>query len=279
MATPESNLRRQAVARRIVYLLVAIAVVVPFIQPIELPGEPSKWARKLHERIERLEPGSPVLFSFDYDPASKAELYPMSLALLHHCFRRDLRPIVMTHWQTGVGLCKELVETTAEEYGKKTGDDYVFLAFKPGWSNLVLNMGESLQEAFDKDYYGKATEGMPALEGVQSLKDIPVVVDIAAGNTVEVWIAYGRDRFGFDLGAGCTAVIAPDLYPFLSSGQLIGFLGGLRGAADYERLIEREDEATKGMQPQSLVHLLVIVLILGANARFLIHKFTRTREE
>ena len=279
MATPEQALRRQAVARRIVYLLVAIAVVVPFIQPIELPGEPSKWARKLHERIERLEPGSPVLFSFDYDPASKAELYPMSLALLHHCFRRDLRPIVMTHWQTGVGLCKELVETTAEEYGKKTGDDYVFLAFKPGWSNLVLNMGESLQEAFDKDYYGKATEGMPALEGVQSLKDIPVVVDIAAGNTVEVWIAYGRDRFGFDLGAGCTAVIAPDLYPFLSSGQLIGFLGGLRGAADYERLIEREDEATKGMQPQSLVHLLVIVLILGANARFLIHKFTRTREE
>ena len=279
MATPEQALRRQAVARRIVYLLVAVAVVVPFIYPVELPGEPSEWAKKLHERIARLEPGSPVLFSFDYDPASQAELYPMSLALLHHCFQRDLHPIVMTHWPNGVGLCKELVETAAEEYGKKSGDDYVFLAYKPGGRDLVLNMGESLQGAFDKDYYGKPTEGMPALEGVRSLKDIPVVVDIAAGNTVEMWIAYGRDRFGFDLGAGCTAVIAPDLYPFLSSGQLIGFLGGLRGAADYERLIDREGDATKGMPSQSLVHLLIIVLILGANARFLIRRFTATSEE
>jgi len=279
MATPDHILRRQAVARRVVYLLVAVAVVVPFIHRIELPGEPSAWARKLHERIDRLEPGSPVLFSFDYDPASMAELYPMSLALLRHCFQRDLHPIVMTHWQTGVGLCKELLDTTAEEYDKKPGDDYVFLAFKPGWSNLVLNMGESLQGAFDKDYYGKPTEPMPALEGVRSLKDIPVVVDLAAGNTVEMWIAYGRDRFGFDLGAGCTAVIAPDLYPFLASGQLIGFLGGLRGAADYERLINHEGDATKGMPSQSLVHLLIIVLIIGANVRYLIGRFTRTSEE
>ena len=114
MATPEQTLRRQAVARRIVYLLVAAAVVVPLIHPVELPGEPSQWARKLHDRLNRLEPGSPVLFSFDYDPASKAELYPMSLALLQHCFQRDLHPVVMTHWPNGVGLCKELVETAAE---------------------------------------------------------------------------------------------------------------------------------------------------------------------
>ena len=48
-------------------------------------------------------------------------LDPAKLALLRHAFRRNLRPIVMTHWVNGVGLCKELVERTAAEAGKEKG--------------------------------------------------------------------------------------------------------------------------------------------------------------
>jgi hypothetical protein len=113
---------------------------------------------------------------------------------------------------------------------------------------------------------------MPALKGVQSLKDIPLAVDIAAGATVEMWIAYGRDRFGFDLGAGCTAVIAPDLYPFLQSKQLVGLLGGLRGAADYEVLLEEPGSGVAGMQAQSVAHVLIIGLIVVANVIFLVRR-------
>ena len=279
MAAPRGNTKWQTLARYVAYLVVAVAVLVPYVLPLPLTFKPSDWAKKLYDRVEALPEGSAVLFSFDYDPAAMAELYPMSLGLLRHCFRRNLRPIVMTHWPNGVGLCKQLVEKTAEEAGKTTGQDYVFLGYKPGGSNLVLNMGESLQGAFDRDYYGKPTEGMPALAEVKKLKDIPLVVDIAAGGTVEMWIAYGRDRFGFDLGAGCTAVIAPDLYPFLQSKQLCGFLGGLRGAADYETMLDKPEDATKGMQAQSLVHVFLIVLIISANIGYVWTRVVRGPED
>ena len=55
--------------------------------------------------------------------------------------------------------------------------------------------------------------------------------------TVFAILAFGSDRFHFPLAMGCTAVIAPDLYPFVQSGQVTGILGGLRGAADYEVLV------------------------------------------
>ncbi|MFW6163544.1 MAG: hypothetical protein ACODAJ_12305, partial [Planctomycetota bacterium] len=255
------------------------AVVLPYIVPLPMVFAPSPSARQLYDRVEALQQGSVVLFSFDYDPSAMAELYPMSLALLRHCFDRDLKPIVMTHWPNGVGLCRQLIEKTAVEAGKTTGQDYVFLGYKPGYSDLVLNMGESIKVAFDRDFYGKATEGMGALEGIDSLKDVPLVVDIAAGQTPEMWILYGGDRFGFDLGVGCTAVIAPDLYPFLQSGQLCGFLGGLRGAADYETLIDVPEDATKGMQAQSLTHVLIIALILGANISYVWRRVTRGEQE
>jgi hypothetical protein len=266
-----------------IYLLVAAAVILPYLRPLPLPFKPSPWAEKLYHQVERLEPGSHVLLAFDYSPGSEAELYPMSLAILRHCHRKDLIPIVMTHWVDGVGLSRNLCERAAAESGemwqkeKLSGRDYVFLGYKPGYSNLVLNMGENLKGAFAKDYYDKPTQDMPALKGVDRLKDIDLAIDIAAGTTVEMWIAYGSDRFGFPLGAGCTAVMAPDFYPFLQSGQLVGFLGGLRGAADYEKLLEKSADATRGMQAQSVTHLLIIVLILAANAVF-IAGFLRNRK-
>jgi hypothetical protein len=94
-----------------------------------------------------------------------------------------------------------------------------------------------------------------------------------------MWIAYGSDRFGFPLAAGTTAVSAPDLYPFYQSGQIVGFMGGLRGAADYETLVSLPGDATRGMLAQSATHLLLVVLILGANVRFLMGRFSTRRKE
>jgi hypothetical protein len=284
VARPEVNLLHVAIARRVVFVLVAVAVVLPFVVDFALPFLPSQDVKNLYERIEGLEPGSPVLMAFDYEPASEAELYPMSRVLLLHCFRKGLVPIVMTHWQAGVGLCQDLCEKSAayakKKWGKEklSGRDYVLLGFRPGYADLVLNMGENLKGAFEKDFYGQPTRGMAALEGVDSLKDIPLAVDVAAGATVEMWIAYGADRFGFDLGAGTTAVMAPDLYPFYQSGQIIGFLGGLRGAADYETLLTEPGRATTGMQAQSTTHILIIALILGANFRYIYRRFVKRSE-
>ncbi|HUT32093.1 MAG TPA: hypothetical protein VNE39_01320 [Planctomycetota bacterium] len=281
MSAPDASLRKALLARRVVYLLLAAAIIVTALAKIKMKVVPSPLSRQVYDRIEKLakdKPGAPILLSFDYDPSAKEELYPMSQALLRHAFRRNLRPIVMTFWLNGVGLCKELLERTAKEAGKESGTGFVFLAYKPGGSNLLLNMGESLKGAFDKDFYGKPTEGMPALAGVASLRDIPVVVGIAAGSSTEMWIAYGRDRFGFDLAAGCTAVIAPDLYPFLQSDQLFGLLGGLRGAADYEVLIGKPDSGVGGMPAQSVAHFLIIGLILVANAHVFLRWLKRRRE-
>jgi hypothetical protein len=190
----------------------------------------------------------------------------------------------MTHWPNGVDQVKELLRHAADEAQTRTGKpvesgkDYVFLGFKPGTANLVLGMGENLRGAFDKDFYKQPTESMPALAGVQSLKNIDLAVDLAAGTPgVEMWIVYGSDRFHFPLGAGTTAVQAPQLYPFMKSNQLVGLLGGLRGAADYEQLLKAPADATREMQPQSWTHTLLVVLIVGANLRLLVGLFRRKR--
>jgi hypothetical protein len=255
--------------RRIIYLLVGLAVILPYLVKLPLPFQASRDSRKVYDAIESLPPGSHVLISMDFDPASEAELRPMGLALLRHCFQKGLVPVVMTHWNTGLTLIDGICKDAARKADKVSGKDWVFLGFRPGYTDLILNMGENLKGAFAQDYYGKSTQGMTALAGVTSLKNIDLLVDIAAGTTVEAWIAYATDRHKIPFAAGTTAVMAPDMYPWLNSGQMVGLLGGLRGGADYEILVDQPADATRGMPAQSVTHVLLIALIVAANVRFI----------
>jgi hypothetical protein len=53
-----------------------------------------------------------------------------------------------------------------------------------------------------------------------------------------MWITYARPKYGLNVAVGVTAVMAADMYPYLQSGQLVGMLSGLKGAAEYEKLVD-----------------------------------------
>ncbi len=258
--------RMLKIDRRIIFLVIGLCTLVPLLYPVGLPIKVSPEVRGVYDYIENLPPGSVFLLSMDFDPASKPELYPQSIAILRHAFRKNLRVIVMTLWVTGTGLADQVVSQVAQETGKVNGRDYVFLGWSPGAGSVIINMGQDLYTTFPFDYYGKPTKGLPVLEGVQNLRDVNYAVSLAAGNPgVEAWYVFGKDKYKFELGGGCTGVIAPGLYPLLRSGQINGLIGGLRGAAEYESLIGQKGRAIAGMDAQSATHFAIIILVILCN--------------
>jgi len=261
--------------RRIIFALLALAVLLPLLHgPLNLPIKASPEVRSIYDKIESMPPRSVLLISMDFGPSTKPELYPMSEALIRHAFARDLRVIGMTLWIDGVGISSELMSRLGGECGKTSGEDYVYLGWAPGALSVIVGMGQDICRTFPEDYYGGDTASMPVLQGVRTLRDIDYVVDIATGDPgIEAWIVYGREKYGFELGGGCTAVTAPGMYIYVNSGQLNGLMGGMRGAADYEALLGRTGQATVGMDVQSVTHLLIIVLIVASNAAYFVTRF------
>ncbi|MEK7359536.1 MAG: hypothetical protein AAB422_04100 [Planctomycetota bacterium] len=263
--------------RRIIFAIITVAVIAALIVKFELPIPASEPVRGIYEKIDSLPQGSRVMISFDYDPSSKEELQPMAIAFLHHCFSRDLKVIGMTHYTGAPGLADLAMNSVAKQYQKTYGEDYVFLGYKPGGASLIINMGENLYTAFPKDFYGKDTATLPALQGVDSLRQINYLFDLAAGTMIETWLVYGKEKYKFEMGAGCTAVMGPDMYPFLQSKQLNGLLGGLKGAAEYEALVNKKANAVSGMRPQSVVHVIIIIFVIFGNVVFFISKRSGVR--
>jgi len=107
------------------------------------------------------------------------------------------------------------------------------------------------------------------MEGVGSFGDIDLIVELSAGDPgLRHWVMIAQARYHKILGAGCTAVMAPSYYPYLQTGQIAGLLGGLKGAAEYEQLVEYPGTASRAMDPQAVAHGIIVLFIIIGNITF-----------
>jgi len=266
------------VDRRVLFLAVAAAVALPLLFPLNLPIRISQEARAFHREMEGVAPGRVILLSFDYEPDTMAELDPMSLAVLRHAFGRGVRVVAMTTYAGGVGIAERILAQAAAEAGKSYGTDYAFLGYNPDYSATMLRIGESLRGAYPTDNYGRPTDELPLLQGVDRYAEIPLVVTISASALSEYWVIWAGGKYHARIIAGNTAIQAVLIYPFLQTGQLAGMLGGLKGAAEYERLVGRDGAGVRGMDAQSLAHFLIVLFILLGNLGYLLQRRVRARE-
>jgi hypothetical protein len=255
--------------RRWVFVGIALAVVVPVVTGLTLPlGKIAPPTVMVYDAIEALQPGDPIMIAVDYGPASMPELHPMARALVRHCLSRDLRVIALSLNQQGTVLATDILTTVGQEIGAVDGEDYVNLGFKVGYSQVILGLGESIKQVYPQTADGRRTADLAVMEGVDSFEDVPLVIDLAASNIPFAWIAYAHERYHQELAVGITAVMATDLYPYLQSDQLVGIINGLKGAAEYEQLIDQPGFGTLGMSAQSMAHLLIIVLVIVGNIAY-----------
>jgi len=135
--------RMLKIDRRIIFLVIGLCTLLPLLYPVGLPIKISPEVRGVYDYIEALPEGSAFLLSLDFDPASKPELYPQSISLLRHAFRKNLRVIAMTLWVSGTGMADQVVTQVAREMGKESGKDYVFLGWSPGGTAVIITWGRT----------------------------------------------------------------------------------------------------------------------------------------
>src|SRR6185436_18897796 len=93
--------RLKSVDRRLIFVAIALAVMIPLKYPLHLPVKVGKSAEDCYHAIEALPAGSLVLLSFEYGPSTATEVHPMTVAVLRQCFRKNLKVIVMALWPEG----------------------------------------------------------------------------------------------------------------------------------------------------------------------------------
>jgi hypothetical protein len=270
--------------RRIIFLFVAIFVTLPLFSRAVLHIEVSPTVKAVYEAVESLPSGSKVLVSFDYDPASAPELQPMALSFFKHCFRKDLKVIIIGLWpqgpvQANIALEDVFRDPIIKAKNLEYGVDYVNLGYMAGNEVVIQSMGSNIHTTFPADYSGNRTSELPLMKGVKNFNNIDFVYNLSAGYPgTQEWVQFAVDRFHARLGAGNTAVQAPMMYPYIQTGQLVGVLGGMSGGAEYEIIAKRPARAVSYMTSQATSHAVVVLFVIIGNLAFFATRGKKKRE-
>jgi hypothetical protein len=255
--------------RRFIYLVLFVVVLAPLVLNWKLPpGYTNPWTQAMYDYIEKLPADTPVLVAFDFEPATSPELLPMATALTRHIMRRHQRLIAMTFAPGGVLLAQQVLDQVGKEEGRKNGEDYVNLGYNPNAQAVLLGMGENIKRVFVIDTQQNPTAALPVMRGVHDYKQLGLIIDLTGSSSTGGWIAFAHQRFHAPVAAGATSVVAMDLYPFLRTGQLVGLLNGIAGAAEYEKLLNAPDQGMLAMPAVTAVHVLMVLLVLVGNIAY-----------
>ncbi len=278
--------RIMSLDRRWVFLLLAIVCVITYAIPFQIKIIVTGEVRSVYNFVDTLKEGDIIFVAIDYDPNSLAEMHPMTYSIVEHAFRKKLKVIFTSLSQNGPGMADQAIRDIGDSVridktyngvayeGREivNGVDYVFLGYKPYPALVIVGMGQNFRLPFPTDYYGTPLDEHPLMQGVQNYDQVKCVIDISGTSGVDMWITYGQGRYNFPLALGLTGVMAADYYPYLNSGQVFGILGGLLGAAQYEKMADNPGRAMDGMRVQLYAHIVIILFIVLGNVGFLVSR-------
>lgn len=266
--------------RRIIYLIVLLSVIIPLANPMGLPIHPTESVEVAYQAFEDLKPGDLVLMSIDYGPSTAVELEPMALAACDQVMKHGQKVAFMALYPEGQALINRLITRLTERYPDKVyGVDFVNLGYKAGNEAVPLKMGLDFRGQFPTDTRNSPFSEIPMLKNVTRLQQFALVATYSAGfpGALE-HIRITASEYKMPLVVGTTAVQTPQYFPYFASKQVVGLIGGLRGAAEYEKLLGVKGTATGGMEAQSIAHFTVAGLIVWANILAFLQYLRKRRE-
>jgi len=271
--------------RRWVFLMMALAVAVPILFGVTFPESPTTMTQDVFNAIEALPAGSPVLMAWDYEPSSAGELGPMATAFVRHCSEKKLKMYFVTLAPVGPQMIEKSIESViVADYPQLTyGEDYVNLGYKSGEEGVIKVLVTNLRGMYQTDARGTNIDQIPMCKNIANLQDMKLIINVSGAYPgTKEWVQYASTPYpDIKLVAGVTGVQAPLFYPYVPK-QLIGMLAAIKGAAEYETIVNKAYggevidkkylEANRRMGPQMIAHLLMIGLIIAGNWVFFMQR-------
>ncbi|SYZ74235.1 conserved membrane hypothetical protein [Candidatus Zixiibacteriota bacterium] len=276
------SIRGRDVERRFIFLFMGVAVAVPILFNISFSEKATPIVKAAFDKIENLPSGSKILISYDYDPAMAPEVNPMTDAFVRHAMAKGHRIYFMNLWATGQPMVATAIDQIIKKEfpEKKYGVDYVNLGYKAGGTGVLNVIITDIRKMYLTDVNGANLDSLPIMNGIRSLRDMDLLISVGGGLPgVKEWVLFAGDPGHIPVVGGCAAVSAPLLYPYYPN-QLIGLLGGIKGAAEYEselkrkypRFAETPQPGIKMMGPQTMAHLVIMAFIIFGNISFFVLK-------
>lgn len=260
-----SKKRTFQIDRRIIYLAIFIGVAVPLARPIGFPLTIDSKTVDAYNQIMAVPANGRVMIVLSIAGSYFGEHEAQSVDLLRHLFQRPVQIFFTYFFYAEAGtLLHETVMPQVDTRGKIYGKDWIDLGFVPGREAAMASLVNNIRGLISVDYYGSSLDQYDIMKGVNKIEDFNMIINIGGGDTdlvLRQWVTPTKVPFVIAIGAMSVPTMLTYYYP----GGVVGMLGGIRGAAEYELIDKIPGAGLSQMDAMSMGHIITIFFILLGN--------------
>lgn len=233
--------------RRWIYLVLALALMVSIIlcKPVTTShiAEPvQNLFDAVHDAPAGPEQGKIILVGSTFSAGTLAENANQFRALIRHLMLEKKRFAIISVGETqGARYGLGITQGIAKQYGYKYGTDWISFGYQLSTLAFYKTFIRDVPTAVDIDgLMQQPIAKFPIMKDIHSASDIALLVEVTASSSVFDWIQYVQPATTphMKIGYACTGVMGTEAYTYLDSKQLVGMMLGLKGATDYETLVD-----------------------------------------
>jgi len=257
--------KMQKIDRRILYWVLFIGLMIPFVSPLGLPVAVTPSTIDLYKELTKVKTGEVVIINLAFGVSAWSECLPATVASTKLLFKQGAKIIFLgVHYDVDLtwAKIKDQVPTLKTlTYGK----NYVYLGFYTGGEATVARLATSIRTVFPTDAEKKSLDEIEMMKNVNAAKDIRLVLSSDTGDWCDYYIRQWRVPYGTPVGEIGIAMLGSSYMPHYQAGILFGMTVGVRGGAELEKLIGELGEATVTMDSINISHVMAIIAIALAN--------------
>jgi hypothetical protein len=279
--SPEEEALRVARPTRVLNLAMAglllLAVIFPLLTGSQSAIRPDPQlfleAASVFNVIEVLPAGAPVLVAFEVQPALYGEMTPLLSAVFAHLLEKQAQLVLISTRPTGPALAERLLQEQLSALPAVARGAYDQLGYLSGGMAALRSFINDPRRA-TLSGGGSAQWQSPSLEPIQQFSNFALVLVVSSSaEDGRAWIEQSAGSMPVRLAAVTSAQATPLLRVYLQSEPPIlqGLVGGLQGAALYERLRAQDGLGRIYWDAYSfgLGAIVLIILLGGLYGRFL----------
>jgi hypothetical protein len=261
--------------RRVIYLIVLLAVIFPLIRPIGVPLNISKETVDYYDAITALPDGAKVLCKIDIEAGLIGEIGPAGVATLNQLWEKPVK-MVFVFFYRGDGpinfkevllpQIKGYVDTT--HIGNKVyGVDWVSLGYIEGHEAAMAKLAADMHFV-SLDQFGNTLASLPLMNDIKTAGDFNLQIQIGGTDFVQALNQFSTPyKLKTIVATPGTSYVS--LLAYYKSGVYSGIINSLSGTAQYENLLRKPGLATVASDALSMTHVALLILIIIANILYI----------
>jgi len=261
--------------QRIIYLILFVLLAFPILNPVILPMAIQDYSTQAFNFADSLPEGSVVLIEGGNNAATYPQCGPGLTAQIYHLLTKNCKLVFFSIGSDAAFWTQVTIEAALNKLPAgvpvENGVNWVNLGYISGGESAVAALAANIRSVVTKDFQGTPIDDLPLMKDINDARAFKAVFWWGGS---EGSIPYGVRQlvgpYGLPMSGSCTTNEVPNYSPYISSGQMIGIFGGVRGSAEYEYLLKVPGPALGQAMATNFGGLFWLILVVIGNVLYFI---------